>query len=91
MFLRLRISPYNPNYPTPCPMKKSTAAFTLIEFLVVITIIAVLASIALPVSNGVNERGEPDQRSFATRNRSLALTRLRSTTMDRNPPKRPGA
>jgi prepilin-type N-terminal cleavage/methylation domain-containing protein len=71
-------------------MKKTTrAAFTLIELLIVITIIAVLASIALPAFTGVKERG--DQTKDLSNAKQIALA-LRQFAIDNNgtyPSKRP--
>jgi prepilin-type N-terminal cleavage/methylation domain-containing protein len=71
--------------------KKHSAAFTLIELLIVITIIAVLASIALPAFTGVKERG--DQTKDLSNAKQIALA-LRQFAIDNNgtyPSKRPGA
>ena len=63
-------------------MKKTTAAaFTLIELLIVITIIAVLASIALPAFTGVKERG--DQTKDLSNAKQIALA-LRQFAIDNN-------
>ena len=71
-------------------MKKTTvAAFTLIELLIVITIIAVLASIALPAFTGVKERG--DQTKDLSNAKQIALA-LRQFAIDNNgtyPAKKP--
>src|SRR5438034_11536236 len=72
-------------------MTKKTAAFTLIELLIVITIIAVLASIALPAFNGVKERG--DQTKDLSNAKQIALA-LRQFAVDNNgnyPSKKPSA
>jgi prepilin-type N-terminal cleavage/methylation domain-containing protein len=73
-------------------MKKTTsAAFTLIELLIVITIIAVLASIALPAFTGVKERG--DQTKDLSNAKQIALA-LRQFAIDNNgtyPAKPPAA
>jgi prepilin-type N-terminal cleavage/methylation domain-containing protein len=73
-------------------MKKTTsAAFTLIELLIVITIIAVLASIALPAFTGVKERG--DQTKDLSNAKQIALA-LRQFAIDNNgayPAKAPAA
>lgn len=42
-------------------MKKSSGAFTLIELLVVVAVIAILAGLALPVFNSVQERARATQ------------------------------
>ncbi|MEY2487310.1 MAG: type pilus assembly protein PilA [Verrucomicrobiota bacterium] len=70
---------------------KNTHAFTLIELLIVITIIAVLASIALPAYNGVKERG--DQTKDLSNAKQVALA-LRQFAIDNNgsyPSKAPAA
>ena len=67
------------------------AAFTLIELLIVITIIAVLAGIALPAYNGVKERG--DQTKDLSNAKQIALA-LRQFAIDNNgayPNKQPDA
>src|SRR3954463_11040020 len=64
------------------PLRKQTSgAFTLIELLIVITIIAVLASIALPAYNGVKERG--DQTKDLSNAKKVALA-LRQFAIDNN-------
>lgn len=71
--------------------RKHLSAFTLIELLIVITIIAVLASIALPAYNGVKERG--DQTKDLSNAKQVALA-LRQFAIDNNgvyPAKQPAA
>jgi prepilin-type N-terminal cleavage/methylation domain-containing protein len=71
--------------------RKASAAFTLIELLIVITIIAVLAGIALPAYNGVKERG--DQTKDLSNAKQIALS-LRQFAIDNNgsyPSKPPAA
>ena len=60
---------------------KNIKAFTLIELLIVVTIIAVLASIALPAFNGVKERG--DQTKDLSNAKQIALA-LRQFAIDNN-------
>jgi prepilin-type N-terminal cleavage/methylation domain-containing protein len=60
---------------------KLSAAFTLIELLIVVTIIAVLASIALPAFIGVKERG--DQTKDLSNAKQVALG-LRQFAIDNN-------
>jgi prepilin-type N-terminal cleavage/methylation domain-containing protein len=87
----LTISGFPAIFSPPHMMRKHLAAFTLIELLIVITIIAVLASIALPAYNGVKERG--DQTKDLSNAKQVALA-LRQFAIDNNgsyPSKGPGA
>src|SRR5213592_3243376 len=75
----------------PAMKTKNIKAFTLIELLIVVTIIAVLASIALPAFNGVKERG--DQTKDLSNAKQVALA-LRQFAIDNNgsyPSKPPAA
>ena len=72
-------------------MNTKLSAFTLIELLIVITIIAVLASIALPAFTGVKERA--DQTKDLSNAKQIALA-LRQFAIDNNgsyPAKAPAA
>jgi prepilin-type N-terminal cleavage/methylation domain-containing protein len=70
---------------------KTNSAFTLIELLIVITIIAVLASIALPAYNGVKERGDQTKDLSNAKQISLALRQFAIDNNGSYPTKIPGA
>ncbi len=66
-------------------------AFTLIELLVVITIIAILAGIALPVYNTVTERGQQTKGLSNAKQIGLALKLFAGDNDGRFPSKTPNA
>jgi prepilin-type N-terminal cleavage/methylation domain-containing protein len=72
-------------------MKKTTSAFTLIELLVVIAIIAVLASIALPVFNGVTERANQTKDLSNAKQIGIAMKLFASDNNGFYPSKLPAA
>ncbi len=73
-------------------MKKSTsAAFTLIELLVVITIIAILASFALPAYTAVQERAQQTKDLSNSKQIALALKQFATDNNGSFPSKAPGA
>ncbi len=71
--------------------KRTSAAFTLIELLIVITIIAVLASIALPAFTGVKERGDQTKDLSNAKQISLALRQFAIDNNGSYPAKAPAA
>src|SRR5438477_5211820 len=71
--------------------KAAAAAFTLIELLIVITIIAVLAGIALPAYNGVKERGDQTKDLSNAKQVALALRLFASDNNGAYPSKPPAA
>jgi len=71
--------------------RKNSAAFTLIELLIVITIIAVLAGIALPAYNGVKERGDQTKDLSNAKQISLALRQFAIDNNGAYPSKMPAA
>lgn len=66
---------------TPKNRMKKSSAFTLIELLIVITIIAVLASIALPAYTGIQERA--NQTKDLSNSKQIALA-LKQFAIDNN-------
>ncbi len=71
-------------------MKKTIAAFTLIELLVVITIIAVLASFALPAYTTVQERANQTKDLSNAKQIGLALKQFAADNNGSYPIKAPG-
>jgi prepilin-type N-terminal cleavage/methylation domain-containing protein len=71
--------------------KKNLHAFTLIELLIVITIIAVLASIALPAYTGVKERGDQTKDLSNAKQIALAMRQFASDNNGAYPSKPPAA
>jgi prepilin-type N-terminal cleavage/methylation domain-containing protein len=73
-------------------MKKHTySAFTLIELLVVITIIAILASFALPAYTSVQERAQQTKDLSNAKQIALALKQFAADNNGSYPAKAPGA
>jgi prepilin-type N-terminal cleavage/methylation domain-containing protein len=73
-------------------MKKHTfSAFTLIELLVVITIIAILASFALPAYTSVQERAQQTKDLSNAKQVALALKQFATDNNGSFPSKAPGA
>lgn len=69
--------------------KNNSSAFTLIELLIVITIIAVLASIALPAYNGIQERANQTKDLSNGKQIALALKLFASDNNGAYPSKIP--
>ncbi len=71
-------------------MKKPSSAFTLIELLVVITIIAILASFALPAYTAVQERAQQTKDLSNAKQIALSLKQFATDNNGSFPNKAPG-